>query len=143
MDPSGAAVSNASVTAKDADRGSAWKTQSNDEGAYSLPRLPIGRYELRVEANGFQSAVRPAFNLELNQTARINVTLTLGQVSQQVEVSGAAPVLERETTSVGGGWTPGLSPCRSKPAPNQLALLMPSRYQPGLFITGRRQRRAA
>jgi len=142
MDPSGAAVANASVTAKDADRGSAWKTQSNDEGAYSLPRLPIGRYELRVESNGFQTAVRSAFNLELNQTARIDITLTLGQVSQQVEVSGAAPVLQTETTSVGG--VMDAKAIASLPLEtrnyNQLALLMPGAVatSPGSFNTGQK-----
>src|ERR1700737_3338939 len=62
-DPSGAAVINAAVAARDLDRGTVWKSQTNDEGIYSLPRLPIGKYELRVEANGFQTAVRPGFNL--------------------------------------------------------------------------------
>src|SRR6267142_7144156 len=97
-DPSGAAVSNAAVTVRDLDRETLWKSQTNDEGIYSLPRLPIGKYELRVEANGFQTAVRQAFRLELNQAAKIDIALTIGQVSQQVEVSGAAPVLQTQTT---------------------------------------------
>ena len=67
-DPSGAAAANATVTVKDVDRGTVWSTKTNTEGVYNLPRLPIGRYELRVEAAGFQKALRPAFSLELNQT---------------------------------------------------------------------------
>jgi len=77
-DPSGAAVANATVTVNDVDRGTTWSTKTNTEGVYNLPRLPIGRYEVRVEAAGFQTALRPAFNLELNQTARIDLTLTIG-----------------------------------------------------------------
>ena len=53
-DPSGAAAANATVTAKDVDRGTVWSTKTNTEGVYNLPRLPIGQYELRVEAGGFQ-----------------------------------------------------------------------------------------
>ena len=49
---------------------------------YSLPRLPVGNYEVRVEASGFQTAVHAAFSLELNQTARLDFAMTLGQVSQ-------------------------------------------------------------
>src|SRR5579884_3950143 len=59
-DPSGAAVAGASVTAKDVDRGTVWPTKTNEEGIYNLPRLPIGKYEVRVEATGFQTALRPA-----------------------------------------------------------------------------------
>src|SRR4051812_3702681 len=79
-DPSGAALSGATVTARDADRGTTWKVQTNSEGVYSLPRLPIGRYEVRVEATGFQTAVRPAFRLELNQSARVDMSMAIGQV---------------------------------------------------------------
>src|SRR5690349_16453839 len=50
-DPSGAAVRDASVTARDADRGTTWVTKSSDEGAYTFTRLPLGRYEVKVEAN--------------------------------------------------------------------------------------------
>ena len=55
-DPSGAAVVGATVTAKDADRGTVFTTKTNEDGIYNLPRLPIGRYEVRVEAPGFQTA---------------------------------------------------------------------------------------
>jgi hypothetical protein len=100
-DPSGSAIVGASVTAKDAERGTVWNSKTNDSGIYNLPRLPIGRYEVRVEANGFQTAVHQAFDLALNQTATIDVTMTIGQVSQQVEVTSAAPVLQTQTTEVG------------------------------------------
>jgi hypothetical protein len=99
-DPSGASVANAAVTAKDVDRGTTYKSQTNSDGAYGLQRLPVGRYELRVEAQGFRTAVREPFDLVLNQVATVDVVLTLGAVSQTVEVSGAAPVLQTQTTEV-------------------------------------------
>ncbi len=100
-DPSGASVANAGVTARDVDRGTMWKAQTNEEGVYNLPRLPVGNYEVRVEVAGFQTAIRPAFNLVLNQVARVDFNLTIGQVSQTLEVTTATPLLQTETTQVG------------------------------------------
>src|ERR1039457_2908539 len=100
-DPSGAAVANATVTGKDVDRGTVWSTKTNTEGVYNLPRLPIGQYELRVEAAGFQKALRTAFSLELNQTARIDIVLTIGALSSTVEVTSAAPLLQTDSSQVG------------------------------------------
>src|SRR2546426_5546925 len=88
-DPSGAPIVNAAVTAKDTQRGTAWTTQTNEAGVYNLPRIPIGTYTVSVEAKGFQTALRPAFTLEINQTARIDVQMTIGQVSETVEVTAS------------------------------------------------------
>ena len=100
-DPSGAAVGDAKVTAKDSDRGSTFSTTSNAAGAYNLPRLPVGTYELRVEKTGFASVVRSSVLLQLNQTAQLDFALTLGSVSQTMEVTSAAPVLQTENTQLG------------------------------------------
>ena len=100
-DPSGAAVANAKITATDADRGTVFRAQSNRDGVYNLSRLPIARYEVRVEANGFQTAVHPAFALSLGQTASVDVALTIGQLSQQVVVTAGDEILQTQTTEVG------------------------------------------
>ncbi len=139
-DPSGAALPSAAVTAKDADRGTIWKTVTNSDGVYNFPRLPIGRYEVRVKASGFQAAVHAAFALELNQTARVDITMTIGQVSQQMEVSGAAPILQTDTTDVSSVME--ASAIENLPLEtrnyNQLALLVPgaSTISPASFNTG-------
>jgi len=99
-DPSGAPIANATVTAKDTQRGTVFTTQTNQAGVYNLPRLPIGTYEVRVEAKGFQTAVRPAFTLELNQTARVDFPMTIGEVSQTVEVTASAPTLQTDSTQL-------------------------------------------
>src|SRR5262252_5661601 len=99
-DPSGAPIKRATVTATDSQRGTVFTGQTNDSGAYNLPRLPVGSYTLKVEATGFDTALRPAFTLVLNQTARVDVQMKVGSVSQTVEVTGAAPVLQTETTQV-------------------------------------------
>src|SRR5437016_14532335 len=88
-DASGAAVPTAKVTAKDLDRGTSWPTQANDQGYYNLPRLPIGNYEVRVEANGFQTAVQRSVQLVIDQVAKIDFQLQVGQVTQTAEVTTA------------------------------------------------------
>src|SRR5262250_1204460 len=80
-DPNGAPVANAKVTAKDEARGTIWTTETNSEGVFNLPRVPVGSYELRVEAQGFRAAVRPHVQLELNQTARLDFNLVIGEIT--------------------------------------------------------------
>src|SRR5580693_3811827 len=99
-DPSGAAVVGATVTAKSVERGLTYAEVTNEAGLYRISQLPVGNYELRVEKEGFQTSVHPAFTLVLNQSARIDLELKVGQVNQTVEVSGAAPILKTESTQV-------------------------------------------
>src|SRR5713101_3075578 len=100
MDASGGAVVGATVTAKSVERGTIFRAESNEAGIYRITQLPVGNYELRVEKNGFQTSLYPSFTLVLNQIARIDVQLKVGQVSETVEVSGAAPILKTEATLV-------------------------------------------
>ena len=99
-DPTGAAIVGATVTAKSVERGLTYTAVTNDSGIYRIAQLPVGSYELKVEKPGFASAAYPAFVLTLNQVARIDVPLKVGQVTQIVEVTGAAPVLKTEATQV-------------------------------------------
>jgi len=99
-DPSGAPVPNATVTAKDNDRGVEFSAKTNETGSYNITRLPVGNYTVKASAPGFQTAVFPPFTLVLNQHARVDVALKVGQVSETVEVTGAAPVLETENATV-------------------------------------------
>jgi hypothetical protein len=56
VDPSGAPIRGATVTTTDAERGTVWTAQTNDAGAYSFPRLPIGTYGVTVSSAGFDTA---------------------------------------------------------------------------------------
>ncbi len=100
-DPSGAAIAGARVTAKDLDRGTIFPTTTGNDGAYSLPRVPIGRYEVRVENSGFQSAVQSNIVLVLNQVAKADFQLQVGSTSSTVEVTTATPLLQTEQTQLG------------------------------------------
>lgn len=100
-DPSGASVPNAKITATDVQRGTIWPTQTNSAGVYNFPRLPVGEYSLKVEAQGFATSARPAFELEMNQIARVDFTLNVGAMTQTVSVSAAPPLLQTDTMQVG------------------------------------------
>jgi hypothetical protein len=99
-DQSGAAIASANVTAKSVERGITYSATSSESGLYRISNLPIGNYELRAEKEGFQTSAYPAFTLVLNQIARVDVEMKVGQVSQTIEVSGAVPVLKTEATQV-------------------------------------------
>ncbi len=100
-DPTGAAIVGASVTAKDLDRGTEWPTKTNEDGIYAYPRIPVGRYTLSITAPGFKTYVNPNFTLEVDQRARIDASLEVGAVTENVQVTGEAPLLQTDTTQVG------------------------------------------
>src|ERR1700678_662108 len=99
-DSTGAPIVGAAVTARDVARGTEFPAQTNGDGAYYLTHLPVGRYGLKVEAKGFQLAVHPPFDLVLDQVARVDVQMTVGAITQTVEVSGVPPLLQTETTEL-------------------------------------------
>jgi len=99
-DPTGAPINGADVTVTSVDRGTAWNTKTNEAGQYSVFRVPVGSYTVKVTMAGFQSAVQPAFTLVLNQTARVDVQMKVGQVSETVEVIGATPTLQTQSAEV-------------------------------------------
>jgi hypothetical protein len=99
-DPSGAPINRAEVAVRDTDRGTVWTALTTDSGAYSITLLPVGTYEVKVTAPGFQTSVHPPFVLVLNQTARVDVQMKVGKISETVEVTGAAPILQTQTTEV-------------------------------------------
>jgi len=99
-DPSGAPIVGATATATDIQRGTSFSARSNDAGVYNISRIPIGQYKVTVKQNGFETVVRPPINLDLNQTARLDFQLKVGQVTEVVEVTGAAPLLQSQSTEV-------------------------------------------
>src|SRR6476646_7933006 len=101
VDPSGAAVSGATITAKDLDRGTVLTTTTNDAGAFNISGVPVGKYQVKVEAKGFQSVINQSLTVTLNQTARLNIQLRIGQTTETVEVSGTAPLLQTDTSLLG------------------------------------------
>jgi len=100
-DASGAVVGNAKVTVTDVDRGVPFVTTSNASGYYAAGPLHIGRYDLKVEKEGFKTALAGPIELQVQDRAEVNVTLQVGQVVQTVEVQGIRPMLETQTSELG------------------------------------------
>jgi hypothetical protein len=74
---------------------------TNDTGNYSAPFLVPGLYDVHVESPGFKGSRRTGIDLQVGQVARINFALEVGDVSQQVEVAGGAPLLNTESVALG------------------------------------------
>jgi len=100
IDPSGAPIVGAMVTARDVDRGTVYKTQTNSVGLFNFTRVPVASYELTIEAQGFQKLVNSPITLILNQTARVDFQMKVGKITDTVQVSAEAPVLQTDTTQV-------------------------------------------
>ncbi len=100
-DQTGAIVARAHVTVTDLDRGNRVETVTNDSGAYVASPLRVGRYTVTVEHPGFKRAVSVPVDLDVQQRIAVDVTLQVGQISESIEVTGAAPLLETETSELG------------------------------------------
>jgi hypothetical protein len=100
VDEGGAAINSATVTVTDVDRGTTYTAKSNDGGIFNFVRVPIGNYQVKTEAPGFQSAVQTGLTLVLNQTARLDFKMHVGTVTTTAQVTSEAPQLQSETTQV-------------------------------------------
>ena len=100
-DPSGAAVANAKVTATSVERGIQYPATTNADGYFNLQYLLVGTYNVKVENAGFQTATQSNIVLQMNQIAKLDFQLQVGNVETTVEVTAAAPVLQTEATLLG------------------------------------------
>jgi hypothetical protein len=100
-DPSGAAIPGAQVTLLSTDTGLVLKAASDQSGVYTFSPIKIGNYKVSVTAAGFATTTQDNLQLNLQQRLEVDIKLTLGQVSQQVEVTAAPPVMQTEDASVG------------------------------------------
>src|SRR5215510_12351626 len=100
-DQSGAILPGVDVSATQTATGAKRSAVTNENGAYVLPNLPIGPYMLEASLPGFRTHVQTGIVLQVNDSAAINVTLAIGQVSEQVEVQANATLVETQSTGVG------------------------------------------
>ena len=103
-DSSGAAVSGASITIHDNNRNTDVATVKTDQtGAYTAPNLPVGTYEVTIKATGFKAHIASGVILHVGDHRTLDVSLEVGQVSEQITVTASeVPV---ETSSAAQGTT--------------------------------------
>jgi outer membrane receptor protein involved in Fe transport len=102
FDPSHAAIGDVNVSAVHIVSGQAFKATSDSNGVYTLPSLPIGDYRITAEHTGFSRQVYEKITVDVSESVRLDITMTLGQVDTQVEVTAQAPVLETSGSTIGG-----------------------------------------
>ena len=100
-DPSGAVVQSANVSATQTETGFTRTATTGNDGAYILLELPVGHYQLHVEARSFQKYIQEGITLNVNETAQIPVHLVVGSESQQVQVTADAQLIQATVTSLG------------------------------------------
>src|SRR5688572_12816112 len=100
-DATGAVVPGATVTAKRVETGDVRTTTSNETGNYIFPLVDSGNYEVTCAAAGFKTDIRRNILLELNQKARVDFQLQVGQQAETVEVTSALPLLKTEDATLG------------------------------------------
>jgi hypothetical protein len=93
-DQSGAAVPGVSVTVTNVDTGDSRVVVSNDAGIYRAPLLPLGRYRVSAELQGFRKFEQQGLTLSAGQSAIINISLTVGSMAEAITVSSESPVAE-------------------------------------------------
>ena len=101
-DATGAGVGDASVIVKSLETGATRMVKTSVEGYYRVPAQALGQQEVRVEKTSFKPIVRSGINLAVGQDAVVNVQLELGPLSQELQVSAAAPLVNTTTAAVSG-----------------------------------------
>ncbi len=101
-DPSGSAVTAATVTAKNAETAGLRSTVTDAAGRYRLPELAVGEYEIKVVKDGFRSMVRSGIQLVVGQEARVDLMLQVGEVQEQIVVTEEVSPVNATTTDVSG-----------------------------------------
>jgi len=100
-DPAGAAVVEATVTITNTATNASRTTTTNESGLYAFPALQPGTYSIRVEAKGFKAYNQTGIELQVQQNARIDIALTIGQVTEVLEVTAQGALLATENATVG------------------------------------------
>jgi outer membrane receptor protein involved in Fe transport len=104
-DNTGAVVPGAKVTITDVGKGVSFSATTNATGYYEQGHLIAGTYEVRVEAQGFQTFVQKDVAVSVDVATLVNAALTVGAVTQEITVTAAVPLLKTEKADVATGWT--------------------------------------
>jgi outer membrane receptor protein involved in Fe transport len=100
-DPSGAAVVGAKVVVTNVKTGVATSVATNSAGRYTAPQLGVGDYQVEVQKDGFQSAIRKGISVAVEANVVADFALSVGSVSEHVEVNASAPIVDTTDSAVG------------------------------------------
>ncbi len=126
-DSQGARLANTKIVVTNTETGVSTTSATNADGAYTVGSLPIGTYRVEAQREGFKTSIRGPVVLTVGQEASVHLVLTVGQVSESVEVAADVAAVDTNTSSV--GWLVGQEQVRDLPLNGrnfvQLTLLTP------------------
>ncbi len=102
LDPSGAVVASAQITARNEATGSTYKATSTSSGDYRFPSIELGRYTLTVNAPGFSQQVSRGVEVRVQEVTSFDVRLTTGSANETVTVEADAPAVQSQSSEVSG-----------------------------------------
>jgi hypothetical protein len=100
-DPTGSVIANAKITLRNVATAVTATTTTNAAGNYELLTVKIGDYTISAEAQGFSSLTTGKFNVAVNAHQRVDVTLTVGPATESITVTGAAALVETDSSDKG------------------------------------------
>ena len=100
-DSTGAVIINAKVTAVHQGTRESREVRTNERGEFNIPFLHIGEYTLTAEASGFRSQRQTGIELQVDKTVKLQIAMAVGGVTESVEVTAAAPLVDASTSSLG------------------------------------------
>jgi outer membrane receptor protein involved in Fe transport len=100
-DSTGAVIPNAAITVIHLGTKDTRRTQTNDRGEFNIPFVRIGEHSISAETQGFRTQTQTGIVVQVDQTVRVEFVLQVGTISEQVEVTGAAPLIDASTSSLG------------------------------------------
>ena len=101
LDPSGSAIVGATVTVTETQTGVRSTTATDSKGFYNFPELPIGKYDVEIEANGFKTYKQTGLTVDANSALRVDAILQIGQKTENVVVNSDALHVDLESTQTG------------------------------------------
>lgn len=90
----------AKITITDVNKNTRSEVTTNESGNYSKGQLIPGAYQVQIESSGFTRVVSSALTVSVDQAARFDAVLSVGNVTEQVEVTAAAPLLQADRADV-------------------------------------------
>src|SRR5579864_51329 len=101
FDPSGALVTGAKITARDVSTGAVYETVSSSAGAFKLPNMNVGNYDVTATAPGFKTATYKGVVVQVATTSALDIRLQTGTVSETVSVNADVPTVQSESSDIG------------------------------------------
>src|SRR5216683_3025234 len=101
LDSSGAVVSQSAITVTGVDTGTVYDAVSSSSGAYRIPDIRVGTYNVKVAATGFKTAERTGIVIQVNTVSSLDITMQIGDAKETMTIVADAPTIQTESSDIG------------------------------------------